>query len=113
MQNETDADAAFLGEVQGLEKLLEHRSRFALLILLAQHDEINFRRLKDLLQETDGNLGAHLRKLEEQSFLQVHKAFEKRKPVSWYAISPNGREALHRHVAALRSLTANLDPPAS
>ncbi|PCJ52211.1 MAG: hypothetical protein COA70_12830, partial [Planctomycetota bacterium] len=69
MQNESDSDQGFLADGEGFLKLLEHRSRFTILILLARHDELNFRRFKDLLHETDGNLGAHLRKLEEHSFL--------------------------------------------
>lgn len=111
VENEIDSDADFLEEVQGLQKVLEHRSRFAILILLARHEELNFRRLKDLLKETDGNLGAHLRRLEDHSFVDVRKAFEKRKPVSWYSLTSHGRSALSHHVAALRTLTANLDLP--
>ena len=113
VQNESDSDQGFLADGEGFLKLLEHRSRFTILILLARHDELNFRRFKDLLHETDGNLGAHLRKLEEHSFLAVRKAFEKRKPVSWYALTPKGRDSLTQHVSALRALTANLDLPSA
>ena len=113
MKNKAGSDHDFLADGDGFIKLLEHRSRFTILILLARHDALNFRRFKDLLHETDGNLGAHLRKLEEHGFVAVRKAFEKRKPVSWYTLSSEGRKALHQHVSALRALTANLDLPSA
>lgn len=101
-----DPDASLVAGSTQLDKLLEHRSRLTILVLLARHEEINFRRLRDLLQETDGNLGAHLRRLEDAQYLQVRKAFEGRRPVSWYCISEHGRSALSAHIDALQALTS-------
>ncbi len=52
-----------------LDKLLEHRSRLGACVLLADVEAMTFTSLKQLLQETDGNLGAHLRKLEDAGYL--------------------------------------------
>src|SRR6185312_16437880 len=41
-----------------LDPLLQHRSRLGALVLLAGADALSFSRLKALLSETDGNLGA-------------------------------------------------------
>jgi DNA-binding MarR family transcriptional regulator len=87
-----------------LDPLLQHRSRLGALVLLSGVDAINFSRLKTLLQETDGNLGAQLRKLEEAEYLSVKKEFADRKPVSWYAINAKGKAALKGHLAAMESL---------
>ena len=62
------------------------------------------RRLKELLNETDGNLGAHLRKLEDSGYVDLDKQFENRRPVSWYALSKGGRAALKKHLQALEVL---------
>jgi DNA-binding MarR family transcriptional regulator len=87
-----------------LDPVLQHRSRLGACVLLSTADVLNFSRLKTLLGETDGNLGAQLRKLEEAGYVTVNKEFEKRKPVSWYALTPTGRAALKEHLAGLEAL---------
>ncbi len=90
--------------LEQLDALLQHRSRLGALVLLNGADALNFTRLKGLLDETDGNLGAQLRKLEEAGYIKVKKAFEDRKPVSWYSITPAGQRALKAHLKALEAL---------
>ena len=97
------SEAAAVG-IDRLNKLLEHRSRLGACVLLADVDALNFSRLKRLLKETDGNMGAHLRKLEDAGYLSVNKRFENRKPVSWYSLTKNGRTALSAHVKALQTV---------
>nr|WP_010132043.1 transcriptional regulator [Microbulbifer agarilyticus] len=96
----------------GLDPLLEHRLRLGACVLLAKNGELTFARLKAQLQATDGNLGAQLRKLEEQDYLSSRKDFVERKPTTWYRLSDTGRAALEAHMAALRSLidAAGIDP---
>ncbi len=93
--------------LESLVKLLEHRVRLAICVLLTRHDALSFTRLRDLLDETDGSLGAHLRRLEDEGFIQVSKEFVDRKPVSWYSLSNEGREALERHVDALETIVGS------
>lgn len=91
----------------GLERLdpvLQHRSRLGACVLLSTVDLLNFTRLKTLLSETDGNLGAQLRKLEEAGYVSVKKEFADRKPVSWYALTASGRAALKEHLRGLQAL---------
>ena len=45
----------------------------AALVTLEAGNEVDFTYLRDLLQVTDGNLGAHLRKLEEAGYISVNK----------------------------------------
>jgi len=92
--------------LSALDRLLEHRSRLAICVLLSRERRFSFSRLKQLLGETDGNLGAHLRKLENAGYLAVTKEFVDRKPVSWYRLAPRGREALSRHLDGLTRLIA-------
>ena len=99
MHSETTANG-----LAQLDKLLEHRSRLGACVLLADVDALNFSRLRRLLKETDGNMGAHLRKLEETGYVSVNKRFENRKPVSWYSLTKKGRLALTTHVKALQTV---------
>ena len=90
--------------LEAIDDLLEHRSRLAACVLLSRVDQLSFSRLKELLSETDGNLGAQLRKLEDGGYLAARKAFHERRPVTWYKLTPKGRAALVAHVDALQRL---------
>ena len=93
-------------DLADLDRLLEHRVRLAVCVLLSRHERLSFSRLKELTDETDGNLGANLAKLEEAGFLTVSKQFQDRKPISWYAISAKGEKVLRAHLDALSRLIA-------
>lgn len=90
--------------LQGIDPLLQHRVRLGICALLAGTTTMSFSKLKGLLEETDGNLGAQLRKLEESGYLTVRKEFADRKPVSWYSLTGEGRTALKAHLNAMKSL---------
>jgi len=76
----------------------------AALVTLGPTDEVDFTYLRDLLQVTDGNLGAHLRKLEEAGYIVVNKTFVERKPHTYVAATAAGRKVFEEHVAALESI---------
>jgi DNA-binding MarR family transcriptional regulator len=76
----------------------------ASLATLEAGNEVDFTYLRDLLEVTDGNLGAHLRKLEEAGYIAVHKTFIDRKPRTFVAATLAGREVFQEHVAALESI---------
>jgi len=93
-------------ELGALDRVLEHRVRLAVCVLLTRYERLSFSRLKTLTDETDGNLGANLRKLEDEGLVAVTKEFVDRKPVSWYALSPAGKKALRAHLKAMEELIA-------
>jgi len=76
----------------------------ATLVTLEQNDEVDFIYLRDLLDVTDGNLGAHLRKLEEAGYIAVNKTFVDRKPRTYVSATSKGRRVFQEHVAALESI---------
>jgi DNA-binding MarR family transcriptional regulator len=76
----------------------------AVLITLDPHEEVEFTYLRDLLEVTDGNLGAHLRKLEEAGYITINKAFVERKPRTYVAATADGRKVFSEHVAALEAI---------
>ena len=87
-----------------LDPALEHRVRLAIAVLLARHGEISFAAFKQQLQLTDGNLGAQLRRLEDDGYLALRRDFVERKPVTWYALTTAGRKALQKHLRALQAV---------
>jgi len=76
----------------------------ASLVTLAPSEEVEFTYLRDLLEVTDGNLGAHLRKLEEAGFITLNKAFVERKPRTYISATVDGRKVFSEHVAALEAI---------
>ncbi len=76
----------------------------AALVSLEPGNEVDFTYLRDLLDVTDGNLGAHLRKLEEAGYISVNKTFIDRKPRTFVAATIEGREVFREHVTALEAI---------
>ena len=110
MPRRTEKGDGFWNGLDGLDKLLEHRTRLGICVILSRNDTVNFQRLKALLEETDGSLGAHLRKLEESDYIAVKKEFHNRKPVSWYKLTRQGRSALKSHLKAMEQLIRHNAP---
>lgn len=97
-------DTDIKNALDNLSKLLGHRARLGICVLLARHTALSFSRLKELLGETDGSLGAQLRKLEDEGFITVKKQFKNRKPVTWYRLTDDGQSGLEKHLDALEQL---------
>ena len=98
-----------LERLGAIDRLLEHRVRLAISVLLSRYDRLSFSRLKELTGETDGSLGAHLRRLEDEAYVAVKKEFVDRKPVSWYRLTAAGRKALGAHLDALGGLISRAE----
>jgi DNA-binding MarR family transcriptional regulator len=91
----------------GLNEIIHQTVRLrimAALVALDPNDEVEFTYLRDLLDVTDGNLGAHIRKLEEAGFIQVEKIFIKRKPRTFIRATKEGRNVFKGHVEALEEI---------
>lgn len=84
----------------------------AALVALPEGDEIEFTYLRDLLEVTDGNLGAHLRKLEDAGYVAIAKTFVNRKPRTYIAVTAEGRRVFQEHVAALEAMLHGSKPQA-
>lgn len=69
-----------------------------------------FTLLREQTGATDGNLSAHLRKLEDADYITVEKSFVRRKPVSRYALAAQGRKALAAYVERLEALISKGGP---
>jgi DNA-binding MarR family transcriptional regulator len=80
------------------DRLIYERVRLGLMSALAVREEMTFNELKGLFDISDGNLGAHARKLEDAGYLTCTKSFEDRRPRSVYRITQQGRAALNRYL---------------
>jgi DNA-binding MarR family transcriptional regulator len=74
------------------------------LVVLDPGEQIDFAYLRNLLKLTDGNLGAHLNKLENAGYIKIDKTFIARKPRTLISATGKGRDAFDAHVAALNQI---------
>jgi len=91
----------------GLDPVIHAQARLRVMVALAAlptEDQITFPRLQQLLDMTAGNLSTHLRKLEDASYVQLTKTYQRRTPVTYIALTKPGRRAFEDYTAALRIL---------
>lgn len=76
---------------------------------LLVNEEVNFNELKELIQVTDGNLASHLKTLEENNYVKVHKGFIGRKTNTTYAVTKTGEKAFKSHLDALEKMIRSIE----
>ena len=74
------------------------------LIALDRGEQVDFVHLRKILELTDGNLGAHLAKLESAGYVRIEKMFIERKPRTFIKLTGKGRDAFEEHIAALKEI---------
>jgi DNA-binding MarR family transcriptional regulator len=74
------------------------------LVSLKQGEQIDFTYLRNLLKLTDGNLGAHLSRLESAGYIKIEKTFIDRKPRTFIRATGRGRDAFAEHIVALKAI---------
>ncbi|MGV0979934.1 winged helix-turn-helix domain-containing protein [Empedobacter falsenii] len=91
-----------------LNKVFDNRIRVGIMSALVMNEEISFKDLKDFLDLTDGNLASHLKNLEENDYIIVHKGFIGRKTNTTYSITALGKQAFQEHLNYLEKLIKNI-----
>lgn len=87
-----------------LDDVIHSRIRLSVMSILSGVEAAEFTYLRDRTGATDGNLGAHMKKLEEAGYVTVDKGFVHRKPVTSYSLTAEGREAFRRYVNRLEAM---------
>ncbi|HUF26432.1 MAG TPA: transcriptional regulator [Gemmatimonadaceae bacterium] len=91
-------------DYQQLDEIIHSRIRLAVMALLAAVDDAEFSYVRDRIQATDGNLGAHLRTLEDAGYIHAGKSFVDRKPMTRYHLTALGRRAFAEYVDRINQL---------
>jgi len=74
------------------------------LVALDPGEQVDFVYLRKILNLTDGNLGAHLAKLENAGYIKIEKTFIARKPRTFINATGKGRDAFEEHITALEAI---------
>lgn len=91
-------------DYQLLDEVIHSRIRTAVMAILAGVDEADFTILREKTGATDGNLGTHMRKLEEAGYVRAVKSFVERKPRTRYRLTDRGRRAFLKYVHRLQQM---------
>ncbi|NLG08470.1 MAG: transcriptional regulator [Deinococcales bacterium] len=102
--DEAPAAAPSARALVALDRLVHEPARLAILTVLAEAEEVEFRFLESVTGLTKGNISSHVAKLEAADYVTVTKRFQGRKPVTSYRITATGRAALDAYRAALSEL---------
>ncbi|WP_258059507.1 MULTISPECIES: transcriptional regulator [unclassified Rathayibacter] len=96
-------------EFASLDDAVHQRTRLAILTILHEAGEADFRFLRTTLDLTDGNLGRHLEVLLRAGHITTRRGYDGRRAKNWVALTPQGTAALSIEVEALRAIVARVD----
>jgi DNA-binding transcriptional ArsR family regulator len=89
----------------GLDRVLHEKARLGILTaLIARRDGLAFTELARLCSLTDGNLSRHLDVLAEAGLVEVHKTFDRRRPLTTCKLTATGRKRFRDYLAALEQV---------
>jgi DNA-binding MarR family transcriptional regulator len=74
-------------------------------------EQIEFVRLRKIVDATEGNLGSHIQTLEQAGYIAVEKDFADNKPRTRIKLTKQGRRAFEDYVAYLREILQPTDKP--
>ena len=89
----------------GLDDVIHGRIRLGVVAYLASVESALFTELRDKVGATDGNLSAHVGKLEEAGYVSVAKSFSGRKPQTRITLTHRGRHAWIAWLDRIEKLT--------
>ena len=88
----------------GIDDVIHGKLRLGIVAYLSSVEGALFTELRDKVGATDGNLSAHLRKLEEAGYVRVDKSFAERKPQTRLELTAEGRRAWQAWLRQMESL---------
>ena len=87
-----------------LDTILHQPVRTRLVAFLAARGEATFKELKELLQVTDGNLDAHMRKLQAVKYIVSRKEMIDRRNQTFYRLTDIGHKKFKEYVLLLQHI---------
>lgn len=94
-----------------IDDVIHGRIRLGVVAYLSAVDSALFSELRDKVGATDGNLSAHLRKLEGAGYVGVEKSFVNRKPQTRLSLTLTGRKAWNAWLCQMEALRNAANSP--
>ena len=93
---------------QALNDLFASPIRLKICGYLAPLAEIEFMLLRDQLAVSDSVLSKHVKQLTDAGYTSLRRGSWQGRKRTWVRLTSEGREALGRHIDALKQIAANL-----
>jgi DNA-binding MarR family transcriptional regulator len=87
-----------------LDRVIQEKSRLAIMSMLAASPELSFTELRDALSMTDGNLTTHIRALQQAGYISVAKSYQNNRPLTMCSLTAAGRKAFAAHINLLEQI---------
>ncbi len=87
-----------------LDEVIHAPVRFSIVASLAGADEAEFAAVRDTVEVSDSVLSRQVGTLEAAGYVKVRKGYVGKRPRTWLSLTPAGRAAYERHLAALRAI---------
>lgn len=92
------------GVIFELNEIFHVKARLGIMTLLISFEKMDFNGLKSKLGLTDGNLGAHLRVLEDAGYIEIIKGYKGKRPHTTCRITERGRESFRDYLKQLENV---------
>ena len=87
-----------------VDRVIHEPARLAIVAVLASCESADFVYLRNATNMTQGNLSAHLGKLEEAGYVEIEKRFQGKKPNTLCRLTEAGRTAFKQYRAQVAKL---------
>jgi DNA-binding MarR family transcriptional regulator len=87
-----------------LDPVIHAPIRLSIMAYLSEVDRAEFALVREAVELTAAALSKQVSTLEDAGYVAVEKGYVGKRPRTWLALAPAGREAMARHLAALRAI---------
>ncbi len=104
MSRHAEKRLANIQELLEVDRVIHEPARLAIVAVLAACESADFVYLRNATSMTQGNLSAHLGKLEEAGYVAIEKRFHGKKPNTLCRLTDAGRAAFKQYRAQVSKL---------
>jgi DNA-binding transcriptional ArsR family regulator len=95
--------SAKIQRLAGIDRVIHEPARLMIVALLAAVVEADFQYLRQATGLTQGNLSAHLSKLEEAGYVAIEKSFRGKYPLTICRLTERGRGVLDNYRKVIKA----------
>ncbi len=104
MPRNPDKKIAQIQDLMEVDRVIHEPARLAIVAVLAACESADFVYLRNATNMTQGNLSAHLGKLEQAGYVEIEKRFQGKKPNTLCRLTDAGRAAFKQYRAQVSRL---------
>jgi DNA-binding transcriptional ArsR family regulator len=95
--------SAKIQQLAGIDRIIHEPGRLMIVALLSAVKEADFQYLRQATGLTQGNLSAHLSKLQEAGYVAIEKTFRGKYPLTLCQLTERGREVLDTYRKVIKA----------